>query len=136
LRVLVSIIVIIAVALGIAAWVIRGPGPMAFSDGAKVALADYKGAGPTGAPAKLAQASLIERGEYLAKAADCIACHTVPGGKDFAGGLSFKLPFGTLYSTNITPHQETRIGNYNDQDFLNALHRRGRRDGRRAYSAM
>jgi mono/diheme cytochrome c family protein len=136
LRILVSVVAIIAVALAVAVWVIRGPGPMAFSDGAKVALADYKGAGPTGAAAKLAQASLIERGEYLAKAADCMACHTAPGGKDYAGGLSFKLPFGTLYSTNITPDRDAGIGNYSDQDFLNALHRGVRRDGAQLYPAM
>jgi mono/diheme cytochrome c family protein len=73
---------------------------------------------------------------YLAKAADCIVCHTAPGGKEYAGGLGFKLPFGTLYSTNITPDKDTGIGNYSDQDFLNALHRGVRRDGERLYPAM
>ena len=58
----------------------------------------------------LAKASLVERGAYLARAADCMACHTKPGGEDFAGGLGFKLPFGTLYSTNITPDKESGIG--------------------------
>ena len=48
----------------------------------------------------------------------------------------FKLPFGTLYSTNITPDKETGIGNYSDQDFLNAVHRGIRRDGARLYPAM
>ena len=89
-----------------------------------------------GVPATLAKASLVERGEYLAKAADCKVCHTTPGGKEFAGGLGFKLPFGTLYSTNITPDKETGIGNYSDQDFLNAVHRGIRRDGARLYPAM
>ena len=74
-------------------------------------LADYKDADPTGVPAALAKAILVERGEYLAHAADCMACHTAQGGKEFAGGLGFKLPFGTLYSTNITPDKETGIGN-------------------------
>ena len=76
---------------------------------------------PTGVPEALAKASAVERGEYLATAADCIVCHTTQGGKEFAGGLGFKLPFGTLYSTNITPDKETGIGNYSDQDFLDAL---------------
>ena len=49
---------------------------------------------------------------------------------------AFKLPFGTLYSTNITPDKETGIGNYSDQDFLNAVHRGIRRDGARLYPAM
>jgi mono/diheme cytochrome c family protein len=101
-----------------------------------VALADYRGTNPTGVPAALAQASLVERGAYLARAADCMVCHTAQGGKEYAGGLGFKLPFGTLYSTNITPDKETGIGNYTDQDFLNAVHRGIRRDSARLYPAM
>jgi mono/diheme cytochrome c family protein len=135
-RILISIAAIVLVALAIATWVIRGPGPMAFSDGPKVTLSDYQGGKSTGAPAKLAQASVVARGEYLAKAADCMVCHTTPGGKEYAGGLGFKLPFGTLYSTNITPDKDTGIGNYSDQDFLNATHRGVRRDGARLYPAM
>ena len=65
-----------------------------------------------------------------------MVCHTTQGGKEYAGGLGFKLPFGTLYSTNITPDKETGIGNYSDQDFLNAVHRGIRRDGARLYPAM
>jgi mono/diheme cytochrome c family protein len=109
---------------------------MAFAGGSKVALADYKGANPAGVPANLAQASVVERGAYLAQAANCMPCHTTRDGKQYAGGLGFKLPFGTLYSTNITPDKETGIGNYSDQDFLNAMHRGIRRDGDRLYPAM
>src|SRR6267378_3752995 len=135
-RILLSVAAIVVVALAIGLWVIRGPGPLAFADGPKVTLTDYHGANPTGAPASLAHASLVERGAYLAKAADCMVCHTTRGGKEYAGGLGFKLPFGTLYSTNITPDKETGIGNYSDQDFLNAVHRGIRRDGARLYPAM
>jgi mono/diheme cytochrome c family protein len=135
-RILGSVVAILAVVLLVGVWIIRGPGPMAFGTGPNVELADYKGANPTGVPAKLAQASLVERGAYLARAADCMVCHTTQGGKEYAGGLGFKLPFGTLYSTNITPDKETGIGNYSDQDFLNALHRGTRRDGARLYPAM
>ena len=135
-RILLSIVAIVVAALAIAAWVIRGPGPLDFAGRQSVALADYHGTNPTGVPASLAKASLVERGAYLARAADCMACHTKPGGKDFAGGLAFKLPFGTLYSTNITPDKETGIGNYSDADFLNAMHRGIRRDGARLYPAM
>jgi mono/diheme cytochrome c family protein len=135
-RILVSVVAIVVVALAIGVWIIRGPGPMAFAAGQKVALADYKAANPTGVPASLAQASPVERGAYLAKAADCMACHTKQGGKPYAGGLGFNLPFGTLYSTNITPNKETGIGNYSDQDFLNAVHRGVRADGARLYPAM
>lgn len=135
-RILFSVIAIAVVAFIVGVWIIRGPGPMAFAGGPNVALAEYKGANPTGVPAALAQASVVERGAYLAKAADCMVCHTAPGGKEYAGSLGFTLPFGTLYSTNITPDKETGIGNYSDQDFLGAMHRGVRRDGARLYPAM
>jgi mono/diheme cytochrome c family protein len=135
-RTLVSVVAVAVVALAAGVWIIRGPGPMAFAEGQKVALADYKAADPSGVPASLAKASLVERGAYLAKAADCMACHTTERGKPYAGGLRFKLPFGTLYSTNITPDKDTGIGGYSDQDFLNAVHRGVRRDGARLYPAM
>ena len=135
-RILLSVVAIVVVALAAGVWIIRDPGPMAFAEGPKVALADYKAADPTGVPASLAKASLVEQGAYLARAADCMVCHTTQGGKEYAGGLGFKLPFGTLYSTNITPDKETGIGNYSDQDFLNAVHRGTRRDGARLYPAM
>src|SRR5437868_9012204 len=135
-RIVLSVAAIVVVALVAGLWIIRGPGPLAFADGPKIALADYHGASPTGVPASLAQASLVERGAYLAKAADCEACHPAAGGKSYTGGVGFKLPFGTLYSTNITPDRETGIGNYSDQDFLNAVHRGIRHDGARLYPAM
>jgi mono/diheme cytochrome c family protein len=135
-RILLSVVAIVVVALAAGVWIIRGPGPIDFADGPKVALADYKAADPTGVPASLAKASLVEKGAYLARAADCMVCHTTQGGREYAGGLGFKLPFGTLYSTNITPDKETGIGNYSDQDFLNAVHRGTRRDGARLYPAM
>jgi mono/diheme cytochrome c family protein len=81
-------------------------------------------------------ASQIQRGEYLARAADCVACHTVAGGQPFAGGLPFKLPFGTLYSSNITPDKNTGIGNWSDDDFVRALHDGVRHDGQRLYPAF
>jgi len=135
-RILLSVVAIVVVAVAIGLWIVRGPGPMAFADGPKVALADYRGGNPAGVPAALAQASVVERGAYLARAADCMVCHTTAGGKEYAGGLGFKLPFGTLYSTNITPDKETGIGNYSDQDFLAAMHRGIRSDGARLYPAM
>jgi mono/diheme cytochrome c family protein len=126
------------VVIGIIAyiWIVGGPGPMDFADGPKVALSDYRGADPTGVPASLKNASLVQRGEYLARAADCVVCHTAQGGKQYAGGFAFTLPFGTLYSTNITPDKETGIGNYTDAQFLAALHRGVRADGARLYPAM
>jgi mono/diheme cytochrome c family protein len=135
-RILLSVVAIALAAFIVGVWIIRGPGPMAFGTGPNVELKEYKGANPTGVPTALVSADIVERGAYLAKAADCMVCHTIAGGKEYAGGLGFKLPFGTLYSTNITPDKDTGIGNYTDQDFLNAMHRGVRRDGARLYPAM
>jgi mono/diheme cytochrome c family protein len=132
---LVTAALAIVVALAALYWFV-GPGPMAFADGPKVALSDYRAANPTGVPAPLASASLVKRGEYLARAADCLVCHTTQNGKEYAGGLGFPLPFGTLYSTNITPDKATGIGDYSDRDFLDAVQRGIRRDGARLYPAM
>ena len=87
-------------------------------------------------PALLASADIVERGAYLARAADCAVCHTSKGGKEYAGGLAFRLPFGTLYSTNITADKETGIGNYSDAEFIAAVRHGVRRDGARLYPAM
>jgi mono/diheme cytochrome c family protein len=134
-RIAIGIVGLAVIAAGVVWW-LRGPGPMSFAGGSTVALADYRDANPTGVPATLGKASLVERGEYLARAADCLVCHTAPGGQPFAGGFAFNLPFGTLYSTNITPDKETGIGSYSDRDFLGALHRGVRKDGARLYPAM
>ena len=111
-------------------------GPLAFAGGSTVALSDYRAANPTGVPAELATADAVKRGEYLARAADCMVCHTAIGGTQYAGGLGIPLPFGTLYSTNITPDKETGIGGYSDQDFINAVKHGVRRDGVNLYPAM
>ncbi|TBY62835.1 cytochrome c [Rhizobium leguminosarum bv. viciae] len=66
-------------------------------------------------------AALIARGEYLTIAADCAACHTTNGGKPFAGGLPFKLPFGTIYSSNITTDPDHGIGAWSDAEFVRAV---------------
>ena len=133
-----SIIVaaVILVALGIYLWHAFVPGPMAFAGGSTVALADYHAADPTGVPADLAGADPVKRGEYLARAADCMVCHTTPGGAPYAGGLEIRLPFGAIYTTNITPDKDTGIGKYSDADFLNAVQRGVRSDGTRLYPAM
>ena len=127
---------IVLVAIGIFAWRSFYPGPLAFAGDSTVALADYRDANPTGVPVELAKSDIVSRGEYLARAADCMVCHTAPGGPAYAGGLAFPLPFGTLYSTNITADKDTGIGDYSDQDFLNAVQRGIRKDGARLYPAM
>jgi mono/diheme cytochrome c family protein len=134
--VLIGLAAIGAIALAGGLWIVGGPGPMAFARGGQVALADYRGPDPTGVPGVLARASLVQRGQYLARAADCLVCHTAPGGKAYAGGFAFTLPFGTIYSTNITADSKTGIGAYTDADFINAVRRGVRRDGKRLYPAM
>lgn len=112
---------VVVVALGVAAWIIHRPGPLAFADGKKVALSEYT-TKVTGTPADFTEADPLARGKYLAEAADCEACHTTEGGERFAGGFAFKTDFGTLYSPNITPDPETGIGSWSDADFLKAMH--------------
>jgi mono/diheme cytochrome c family protein len=64
----------------------------------------------------------IARGRYLAKAADCVACHTVAGGAPFAGGVKLESPFGTFYGTNITPDPVHGIGKWSAAQFYDTLH--------------
>jgi mono/diheme cytochrome c family protein len=82
------------------------------------------------------EAGLIARGEYLARAGDCIACHTNPGGPLFAGGLAMPTPFGTIYSSNITPDPATGIGTWSADDFYGAIHFGRFPDGGLIYPAM
>lgn len=79
---------------------------------------------------------LIERGKYLATAANCQSCHTRARGEAFAGGLAFTTDFGTIYSTNITSDPETGIGNWSEDDFERALRSGERPDGKHYYPAF
>ncbi len=80
----------------------------------------------------------IKRGEYLVKIGDCIACHTNPdhGGKAFAGGLPIATPFGTFYTPNITPDQETGIGDWQEADFIRLMREGILADGSNAFPAF
>lgn len=80
-------------------------------------------------------AAEISQGEYLARAGDCIACHTAPGGEPFAGGHALDAPVGTIYSTNITPHPELGIGSYSLAQFDAAV-RGGKTPQHALYPAM
>lgn len=79
---------------------------------------------------------LIAEGAYYAKVADCVACHTAPGGRPFAGGLGMQTPLGAIYSTNITPDPETGIGHYSYAEFERAVRRGIRADNTPLYPAM
>lgn len=81
-------------------------------------------------------ANAMSPGEYVAKAADCTACHTAPGGAALAGGLRFPTPPGDIYSTNITPDKQQGIGRYTFAEFDRAMRQGIARDGHHLYPAM
>ncbi|WP_232476315.1 cytochrome c [Flavisphingomonas formosensis] len=136
-RVLVLIAGAIVVAVAaIVGWMVFQPGPYAFAKGSPVDLAAYKGRPPTGVPPELAHADAATRGEYLIRMADCEACHTAKGGSRFAGGRPFVLPFGTIYTPNLTPDPDTGIGKWSDAQFLNAVHKGIAPDGSHYYPAF
>ncbi|ARU95426.1 c-type cytochrome [Tatumella citrea] len=79
---------------------------------------------------------LVKRGEYLARAGDCVACHTSEGGQPFAGGLPMATPIGKIYSTNITPDKTYGIGDYTYDDFQKAVRHGVAKNGETLYPAM
>ena len=81
------------------------------------------------------QQALIKQGEYLARAGDCVACHTAKDGKPFAGGLPMETPIGLIYSTNITP-DKSGIGAYSFDDFDKAVRHGIAKNGDTLYPAM
>ncbi len=81
-------------------------------------------------------AATLERGRQLAAVGDCAVCHTASEGATNAGGLAMATPFGTLYSTNITPDVETGIGNWSFNAFDRAMRQGISRDGRNLYPAF
>jgi nicotinate dehydrogenase subunit B len=84
----------------------------------------------------LYSAEAIERGRLVAAAGDCAVCHTAPGGQANAGGLGLPTPFGTIYTTNITPDEKTGIGNWSYEAFRRAMREGIHRDGRHLYPAF
>ncbi|HVE50193.1 MAG TPA: cytochrome c [Casimicrobiaceae bacterium] len=90
---------------------------------------DEVASGSPATPASVAQ------GEYLARIGNCAACHTRRGGATFAGGRGIPTPFGTIYSSNLTP-DETGIGRWTSGDFWRAMHNGRSRDGRFLYPAF
>ena len=78
----------------------------------------------------------INRGEYLARAGDCVACHTAPNGQQFAGARPMPTPFGSLFAPNITPDEEMGIGRWTSDDFYRMMHTGLSRDGTLLYPAM
>ncbi len=81
-------------------------------------------------------AGLVDKGAYLARAGNCMLCHTRRGGDAYAGGRAIETPFGTVYSSNLTPDRATGIGNWTSVDFWRAMHEGRSRDGRLLYPAF
>lgn len=81
-------------------------------------------------------ADVLKRGEYVARLSDCVACHSTPDSAPFAGGLKMATPVGNIYTSNITPDEETGIGRYTLADFDRAVRKGVAKDGHRLYPAM
>ena len=77
--------------------------------------------------------ALVKRGRDLAALGNCNDCHTQRGGKSFAGSLPVPTPFGTIYSSNITPDAETGIGRWSEAAFRRAMQSGVNRDGQHLY---
>src|SRR6478736_7642729 len=79
---------------------------------------------------------LVARGQYIFATAGGCACHTVPKGTPHAGGRPFPIPFGTVYSSNITQDQETGLGGWTDRQIAEAITKGIRPDGSRILPVM
>src|SRR5580704_16831331 len=77
--------------------------------------------------------ALVKRGRELAAIGNCGTCHTTRSGKDFAGGLPVPTPFGTIFSSNITPDADTGIGRWPESAFRRAMRSGVARDGEHLY---
>jgi mono/diheme cytochrome c family protein len=81
-------------------------------------------------------AAQVARGKYLALAGNCVACHTVRGGAEYAGGREVRTPFGSVFASNLTPDAKTGIGTWSADDFWRAMHHGKSKDGRLLYPAF
>jgi mono/diheme cytochrome c family protein len=116
--------------LGVVLLAIAGFAAYAWYEDGRGAADAGPAAGPMAVPG-----TPVERGRYLATAADCMPCHTRPGGTEFAGGRAFRLSFGTIYATNLTPDAATGIGGYSEEEFVRAVRSGIGRGGRHVYPA-
>ena len=87
-------------------------------------------------PTQTFDAKLIQQGAALEAIGDCNTCHTAPGGRAYAGGRGIETPFGTIYSTNITPDTATGIGGWSEAAFVRAMREGVDREGRHLYPAF
>ncbi len=106
--------------LALAAVTLVGLWHLNFNDGIPVA----------GPPPAAADAATVQRGAYLARVGNCLACHTARGGPPAAGGRPIATPFGTVYTSNLTPDDDTGIGRWSAAAFWRAMHHGRSADGR------
>ena len=111
------LLALVALALGGIVWSMNFGGPR------------IRDAAPTTPPSH----EQAERGAYLARAGNCMLCHTERGGAPYAGGRPVETPFGTVYASNLTPDADTGLGNWSAAHFRRALHEGRSRDGRLLY---
>lgn len=116
--ILASVVVFGALAAGVVALNLRGEGDLS----AEIAAAQP--------PSQPASTELVARGAYLARAGNCMACHTSRGGEPYAGGRGIDTPFGTVYSSNLTPDEQTGLGRWSAPAFWRAMHHGRSADGR------
>lgn len=89
------------------------------------------------APQSRADETPLERGTYLMHSiVACGNCHTPKGpsgraiaDKELAGGEEFNAPVFHAVAANITPDKETGIGNWTDEQIINAIRNGKRPDG-------
>ena len=119
-RVLAALVVLLAAAAALVAWLnVRGEDPLTGDAASFVASPEQ-----------------VARGAYLARAGNCAACHTDRGGAAFAGGKGIATPFGTVFASNLTPDARTGIGAWSAAQFWRALHNGRSADGRLLYPAF
>ncbi|MEH2522420.1 MULTISPECIES: molybdopterin cofactor-binding domain-containing protein [unclassified Bradyrhizobium] len=105
--------------------------------GIGAAVLPWRAIAPIARPdASVYSAATIARGQQLAALGDCAVCHTAASGILNAGGKPLPTPFGTIYSTNITPDVETGIGGWSYPAFERAMREGIHRDGRHLYPAF
>jgi mono/diheme cytochrome c family protein len=117
--------------LALAVWAFWPASPIAVSTPRQAPASST--AAPAGPSAQTADT--VERGRYLATLGNCQTCHTARGGTPYAGGRGMATPFGTVFSSNLTP-SASGMGNWTADDFWRALHHGQSRDGRWLYPAF
>lgn len=114
-------LVLLALALGALVWALNVRGEV-----------DVKTPVAAAAPSD----GMVARGAYLARAGNCMTCHTAQGGQPYAGGLGIATPFGTVFTSNLTPDGRTGIGAWSSSHFWRAMHNGRSKDGRLLYPAF